>query len=226
VITCLHYPSPASGTDRVLLIMLPGAGIQAGAFAERGMVAALHARALPIDIVAAQPPLELYLDGGVADALHAQLVAPARAQGYQRIWMLGISLGGLGALLYASAHPGVAPHVILLAPFLGTPGTIAEITKAGGLHGWADAGSTAVAIERRALRWLRDYLEREPDCGRLCLGYGTEDRFAPAHRMLAREMPAEAVVTQPGGHEWETWLALWPHLLDRTQRLAAADLQA
>ena len=35
----------------------------------------------------------------------------------------------------------------------------------------------------------------------------------PPSEMLARQLPAERVVTLPGGHDWETWLRLWRTLL-------------
>jgi len=133
VISILHHRAPGSGTDRPLLIMLPGAGIEAAAFSENGLVAALHEQEPAVDIAALRPDITLYLDGGFVEALHRAVVEPALAQGYTRIWLLGISLGGMGALLYASAHGALVEGLILLAPFLGTRGTLAEMTKAGGL---------------------------------------------------------------------------------------------
>jgi hypothetical protein len=46
------------------------------------------------------------------------------------------------------------------------------------------------------------------------LGYGQEDRFSAAHRLLARELPAEAVDVIGGGHDWRTWTRLWENFLD------------
>ena len=60
MITYLHHRAPSAGPDRVLLIMLPGVGIEAAEFAEHGMVAAVHAHGLAVDIAAVHPGLELY----------------------------------------------------------------------------------------------------------------------------------------------------------------------
>jgi pimeloyl-ACP methyl ester carboxylesterase len=198
----------------VLLVMLPGVGIEAGAFAANGMVAALHERELAVDVVAVKPPLDLYMDGDVAAALHQAVIAPARAEGYARIWLLGISLGGMGALLYASAHEALLEGIFLLAPFLGTQGTVAEIADAGGLAAWTASGSAATAAEQRILAWLQDFLVRQPAGPSVYLGYGGSDRFARAHRLLAEILPPACVMVEDGAHDWPTWRALWVRMLD------------
>jgi pimeloyl-ACP methyl ester carboxylesterase len=230
VITYFHHQAPGAGLhhhalgarDRVLLIMLPGVGSGAGAFAEHGMVAAVHARGLAVDVAAVHPDLELYLDGAMPAALYRTIVEPALAQGYARIWLLGISLGGMGALLYASAYTSHVEGLVLLAPFLGTRGTIAGMAKAGGLAAWSPAHSAATEPERRALVWLRDFLARRPARPALYLGYGREDRFAPGHRMLAEQLPEDDVITAGGGHDWATWLTLWKGVLDASPFTANA----
>lgn len=213
MITCLRHNAPNGGDDRVLLVMLPGVGIEAGEFADRGMVAAVHARGVPVDVIAARPALDLYLDGTIDGVLHRRVIAPALAQGYKRLWLLGISLGGMGALLYASAHTAQVEGVVLLAPFLGTQGTVAELADTGGLVSHSTLES-ATAPEQRMLDWLRDFLARQPASPALYLGYGRHDRFAQGHRLLAGQLPAERIVTTDGGHDWDTWLALWQRALD------------
>jgi pimeloyl-ACP methyl ester carboxylesterase len=217
----LHYPAP-TGQSRALLVMLPGAGIEAADFAANGMIAAVHERGLAVDITATRPDQALYLDGGVAAQLHDAIVNPARVAGYKHIWLLGISLGGMGALLYADQYEAHLDGIILLAPFLGTQGMIAEIGQAGGLGAWSPSAATP-AIEGRMLAWLQKYLTRRPLHPKLYLGYGEADRFARGHRLLAAELPAEHVTTDAGGHDWKTWLALWHGLLDNRAFAAQLD---
>jgi pimeloyl-ACP methyl ester carboxylesterase len=216
VITQLHHKAPAAGESRVLLVMLPGAGIKAPAFAENGMVEAVQARGLPVDVVAVCPDLELYLDGEIAATLHRCVIEPALAQGYTRIWLLGISLGGMGALLYASAHAALVEGLVLLAPFLGTRGTMAELATAGGLASWSPARSIATDHEQRMLKWLQGFLLQQPERPALYLGYGCDDRFALGHRILAEAMRGNDVVTEEGGHDWDTWLKLWRRVLEKS----------
>jgi pimeloyl-ACP methyl ester carboxylesterase len=194
--------------------MLSAAGIDAADFDAHGLVAAVHRRRLPVDVVAARPALDLYLDGTVATELHRIVIAPARARGYRRIWLLGISLGGMGALLYASTQPEAVEGLVLLAPFLGTQGTVAEIAAAGGLGGWAAEGSAATTPERQLLLWLQRFLAAPPARPAVYLGYGLADRFVRGHTMLAERLPRDRVVTAAGGHDWETWRTLWHAVLD------------
>ncbi len=53
---------------------------------------------------------------------------------------------------------------------------------------------------------------------RLYLGYGHEDRFSAAHRLMAQAMAPDAVDVVPGGHDWRTWTSLWENFL--TSRFA------
>lgn len=214
MIDCLRYKGPGDDGNRVLLVMLPGVGIQAGEFAAHGLVAAVHERGLPVDIVAARPDLDHYLDRSVAKLLHDAVIEPELARGYTRLWLLGISLGGMGALLYASAYAARVDGLVLLAPFIGTQGTVSEIAAAGGLASWSPKDSAATASERQILDWLQHRLALSSERPALYLGYGRSDRFSLGHRMLAEQMPKECVVTAEGGHDWPTWATLWRRVLD------------
>jgi pimeloyl-ACP methyl ester carboxylesterase len=213
IVICRHQAT-AGRRGRVLLVMLPGVGIEASDFADRGMVAAVHDLRLSVDIIAARPDLDLYLDGDVATALHRAVVEPALAQGYSRLWLLGISLGGMGALLYASHYAACVEGVVLLAPFLGTQGTVAEIAAAGGIAAWSAVGSSATAREQQVLAWLQDFVAHRPARPAIYLGYGRADRFAQGHSLLTDHLPGHVIVSEDGGHDWTTWLDLWRRVLD------------
>ncbi len=194
--------------------MLPGVGIEASDFAGRGFVASVHERGLPVDIVAADLELDLYLDDAVAAEIHRSIIEPAQKRGYTRIWFLAISLGGMGALLYAGSKMANVEGLILLAPFLGTRGTIAEVARAGGLAAWSAGSSMTTPAERRLLLWLKEFSSKPEASPELYLGYGLRDRFAPGHATLADLLPRNRVVTADGGHDWETWAKLWRAILD------------
>lgn len=210
----IHDPAPASGADRVVLVMLPGARDRAQDLVEQGFVRALRQRGLAVDAVVVDAQFDHYLERSVVAQLEQDIIAPLRKRGFARIWLMGISLGSTGALSYAREHAGAVEGVILLAPFLGTRGLIAEITRAGGLQNWQPGTIAPEDDERRLLAWLRQYRAGDPALPRIYLGYGTEDRYAPASMMLARQLPDRQVVTLQGGHDWATWLKLWDRLLD------------
>jgi pimeloyl-ACP methyl ester carboxylesterase len=211
----LHYPSALPPAERVLLVMLPGAGIDAADFAAHGLVAAAQRGMPALDVIALRPNLDLYLEGNLAPVLHEGVIAPALASGIRRIWLLGVSLGGMGALLYASEYPGLVEGLVLLAPFLGTHGTIAGLTQAGSFDLWEADGSGATAPERQLLSWLQGHLRTGARFPRIFLGHGERDRFAAGHRLVAAELPESQVVRVGGGHDWAAWTEAWAAILAR-----------
>jgi pimeloyl-ACP methyl ester carboxylesterase len=219
----VHDIAPGEGADRIMLVMLPGAQDRPQDFAEQGFIHAIRKRRLRVDAVAVDAHLGYYLQRSVIDRLTTDVIEPARAQGYRRIWLMGISLGGLGSLIYAREHAARIEGVILLAPFLGTRGTIAEVVRAGGLSQWQPGEITPDDDERRILAWLKSYQPDDPTLPKIYLGYGTRDRFAPASMMLAERLPGRRVAIVEGGHDWPTWVNLWNKLLEQDLFLPDSD---
>jgi pimeloyl-ACP methyl ester carboxylesterase len=208
------YDGAGSPNDRsALLIMLPGATQKPQDFIAHGFVAALRERNLPVTVAIADAHAGYYLDHSVIQRLRADVLEPAQAQGYRETWLLGISLGGLGALLYACEHARDLAGVIVLAPYLGVAGLMAEVQRAGGLDAWQPHEIMPNDDERRVLAWLRTY---HPSKSRLpmYLGYGEQDRFVQASLLLKQRLPSSHVVSMSGGHDWTTWHGLWLKLLD------------
>ncbi len=210
----VRHPAREAAGDRVLLVALPGVGIEPKDFAEHDFVQAVQARRPTVEVVAPAADLARYLDRTVVEDLDRQVILPALAERPARLWFLGISLGGMGALLYAQAHPQKVEGVILLAPFLCTPGMTAEVGRAGGLARW-EPGEVAVAdTERMLLGWLKDHLPAPQGGPELYLAYGRDDRFAPGHAILGACLPVGRIFLAEGGHDWKTWETLWRQILD------------
>ena len=206
--------TPHVAGNRDMLVILPGAKDRPQDFVDHGFIHAIRERNLPIDVAAVDAHVDYYLEGNVIEKLrHA--VSLIQEKKYRRIWILGVSIGGLGALSFARAYPLEIEGVILLAPFLGVRGTIAEVVRAGGLNNWVPGNIEPDDNERDLLAWLKTYPSSEVQFPRIFLGYGTEDRYAPASELLAERLPQEQVLAMKGGHDWQTWRALWNGLLDR-----------
>ena len=148
-------------------------------------------------------------DRDVFPRLRSEIVLPARDSG-AAVWLAGISLGGLVALDYASAHPDELDGLCLLAPYLGNRMLINEIAATSGLAGWEPSELAESDAERRIWRYIKTRVDSQP----LFLGYGRDDRFSAAHDMLAAALPADWVEVVAGGHKWGTWLNLWENFLD------------
>jgi pimeloyl-ACP methyl ester carboxylesterase len=142
---------------------------------------------------------------------------PAQEQGYHRIWLLGISLGGMAALGYAARHSARLAGVLTLAPYLGLRSLLADMQASGGPRAWcalnqdsAPAGD-ATDLARELWAWAAQGPHHLP----VYLGYGRADRFADSLRALASLLPPEHSFTSEGGHDWLVWRGLWQQWLAR-----------
>ncbi len=193
-----------------LLIMLPGRLGRAEGFRDEGFFDL--ARNLGADLVAADAHFGYYRDRTLLERLHEDLILPAREQGYESIWLLGISMGGFGAKLYASEHPGMVDGLILLAPYPGGRGIVREIERAGGLDHWPSGSNAGRDYERELWLWLKS-ATRDPGAPVIYIGYGDGDRFASAARLLREQLPGERGFVTRGGHDWDTWRRLWEEMV-------------
>jgi alpha-beta hydrolase superfamily lysophospholipase len=218
----IHDLAPGQDAERILLVMLPAAKARPEDLLEQGFVAAVRDRGLPLDVAVMDAQPDYYLEGRVGERLAADVFGPLRARGYRRIWLMGMSLGGMGCIAYAHRHAAEVEGVILLAPFLGARGLIAQILRAGGLARWQPAAPAPDDEELALLLWLKRYRADNPQLPAIHLGCGRDDRYAPASAMLAQQLPAERVVSVPGKHDWQTWIRLWRALLAKNLFLVEA----
>ena len=215
----LPGPCPAPSTAAsTLLVLLPGAYSRPPEFIEAGFVEALRAQRTAADICIVDAHLGYYTDKSIVRRLRDEVVLPARAQGTRHVWLVGISLGGFGALGYAVRHGAEIDGVLALAPYLGPRRLMQEIAQAGGPAGW-HAATPAPApggddLDRELWHAFAGPAAAQP-LPPVHLGYGRDDRFADAHRVFAGLLPAARVASTPGGHDWPAWSALWQDWLAR-----------
>lgn len=201
-----------------LLVLLPGIGSDPQEFLDEGFVETVRETGLAADVLLVDAHRAYYDQRSIVDRLREDVVRPARARGYGRVWLAGVSLGGLGALLYAQASPPAAAEVdglLLIAPYLGEWLTAQEIRTAGGLERWPGPATPDAAFDVLLWGWLKEQTDggaggrQQP----ILLGYGTDDRFAYGAEVLAKSLPASQVFTTPGGHDWPSWRALWRRMV-------------
>lgn len=192
-----------------LLILLPGAYDRPEDYITHGFPTLVHAQGAAIDLRLVESDLSSVADGTLVRRLHTQVVVPARAEGYQRIVLGGISIGALITLVHSYHYPNAVDSMVLLAPYPGNRTITQEIAQAGGLSHW-QAGTLAVNDnEKRGWCALQRLAQRSP--ANIWLGYGQDDRFAPGLDMMAEALPPQRVHTVAGGHGWPTWTTLWRH---------------
>jgi pimeloyl-ACP methyl ester carboxylesterase len=201
----------AGATAATRIVCLPGAYHAPEDFLSAGFDAQVRQRGLLIDLLFVDAELRHLGDRSFREQLKTDIVLPARAAGCRSLWLAGISLGGFMALDYAASYPGDVDGLCLLAPYLGNRMLTGEIARAPDLAAW-EAGELAESDEeRRVWRFIQ---ARHADSRSFYLGYGRDDRFAEAHRLMAAALPPSAVDVVPGGHDWGTWTTLWENFLD------------
>lgn len=200
----------------VLLVMLPGAyGVPAD-FREHGFVSAVRNRGLAADIVMTDTHLGHFTDHSLIRRLRENIVLPGRSTGHRQIWLVGISLGGLAALGYAARHGSEIEGVVAIAPYPGSREVLREIAAAGGPASWHARGCVIEEdLEREAWSWLAAGMTERERMPPAYLAYGSEDRFAEGHRLIADTLPGDRSRAVPGGHDWAPWHAAWEDWLDR-----------
>lgn len=201
-----YIPAPEPATH--LVVVLPGRADTLRDLRDSGIAAAVQ-RAWPdADVVLAELTLDYFLADRAIPRLHREIIEPAHER-YEAVWLVGASLGGMGALLYDHAHPGMADGLVLLAPYLGDSALHDEIRAAGGLGQWRPGKAQAVGPDtwqRELWRHVRS-LPAQPGAPRVRLAYGDDDRFRAAMPLLAEALPASHVRVYDGGHDWKVWTA-------------------
>jgi pimeloyl-ACP methyl ester carboxylesterase len=219
------YPAPkpipsirytAGQKAQTLLVLLPGRSDTAADFEKEGFLQIARKSGVPVDLAAVDARFGYYISETLGRRLEEDVIAPARSHGTTSFWLSGVSMGGLGALIYAEQHPSTVDGVLAIAPFLGDDDVITEIEQAGGLTKWKSIGKAKAGDYQRELwLWLGRCLPRAPGCPRIYLGFGQSDRFVRAHRLLAAELPSDQVVQVAGGHEWAPWREIFTTSLPR-----------
>ncbi len=207
--------APGANAQHILLLMLPGAKNTPRQLADNGFIEALRERGLPVDVLALGAHADMYLDRGRVEGLLHETLDEARANGYRRIWLLGISLGGTGAMLCATQRTAEIEGIFLLAPFLGTRGMIAEVEAAGGFRHWQAGETGSRDLERALLEQIQRRQLAKDGFPPLYLGYGSEDKYRGASILLSEHVLPHRLSVMTGGHDWDTWIALWRGLLDK-----------
>ncbi|MCW5624306.1 MAG: alpha/beta hydrolase [Burkholderiales bacterium] len=218
---CFGEPA-ADARGRTLLILLPPARASAEAFVTHGWIDAVRRRLPGVDPVAVDADVDRYTHGTVLDDLETGVIEPARAAGYRRLWLAGVSLGGFGSLRYAAQSGDGISGLLLVAPYLGARPDIKAIRAAGGWnHGFPPIDATDA--DHRMLSWLARRVAEPDRAPPIFVGLGDDDRFAPWIRILTEALPPERVRTCTGGHDWTTWTTLWHALLDQAAPMLGPD---
>ncbi len=197
------------GTRETLVVVLPGRADDLDGLQRSGIADAIRQADPRLDVVLVGATPRYYREGRLTERLREQIVLPARAQGYRRIWLAGASLGGFGAMLYQRRYPSDVDALLLLAPYMGDDRLIQQIADAGGVSAW-DPGPSPVTVEpgnasQEIWRVVRDWASQPDEAQRVWLACGAGDRFIAAAQLMSAGLPEGHFIELPGGHAWSVW---------------------
>ena len=214
-IATVWYEQPAAAAHALLIVYLPGNGDKSEAFERHGLLESLRNSGVPADVVGVNAVLGYYTNGSIFQRLEDDVIKPAKTKGYERIWLVGNSLGGYGALAYLGGHKNEIAGVVLLGPFVGDREPIEAIMKMGGLRNWDPGQIDPTDWKKKLLLLLKDYDQHRDAYPPVYLGFGSFDKFAVSQRFLAEVLPKDRVIELSGGHEWWTWSKAWKQFMEK-----------
>jgi pimeloyl-ACP methyl ester carboxylesterase len=216
----LHPAPVAAVSPAPLVVVLPGRYDSVDGLDASGIAAAIQASWPQADVMLTGAGMAYYMAGQLQQRLHDDIIAPARARGVGEIWLVGASLGGMGAVLYDRAHPGEVDGIVLLAPYLGESSILSEIALAGGAMAWQPGPEEAMTRQnwqREMWRFLRSYGGRPELASRVWLAYGDSDRLREAVPVIAPVLRPEQILEREGGHVWGVWTPAAGEVFARVQ---------
>lgn len=190
---------------RTLMVMLPGFGARHTAFEKKGIIDAAREAGLESDIIAVDLTYGYYISNSYDERLRESVFDVYRDQ-YDHIWVLGISMGGMGTLLTTQAFYEDIDGAILLSPFLGRRKTMRALQEVG-IEAW-EAPETDRLWDEELWAWMQDWEARDWNAPPLYLGHGDADLGMRNLKWMADQLPEGRHEITAGGHTWTVWAEL------------------
>lgn len=192
-----------------LVILLPGRHSRPEEFVREGIVKQVQERRPGARVTVPDLHLGYYQNRTATACLWEEMIRPARDEKL-KVSLLGISLGGLGALITYLDYPAAVDEVMLLAPYLGEEPLFTEIRTSGPPAGLkADRQSPRNQEEAMRMLWARLLDQKKSQPQRplpITLACGKKDRHLAANRLFADRLLAPHQYQEvEGGHDWPAW---------------------
>jgi esterase/lipase superfamily enzyme len=211
----IESTSSISEGKQSLVVLFPGFTGKGIHFEQQGIIDAIREHGFEADIMALNIKPRIYFHKEFVEVLRKDIILPAKSKGYNSIYLIGISMGGHGVLLYATKHPEDIDAIFVLSPFISGTMQSNAILKAGGIENWDDCPFLGWDHACRLWKSLKDYVSDPRRSSNVFLGYGDDDVFVKQCRILAQLLPPENVFTVEGEHDWTTWKKLWVLAMER-----------
>lgn len=191
-----------------VVVMLPGRGDDLEGLLKRGTAQIIQQEWPDADVVLVGLTMPFYTNGVAARRLHDEVMVPLKGRRYQQIWLAGISLGGMGTLLYDHDYPGEVDGMLLLSPYLGKGDVQREIRDAGGIAAWKPGPQEPIGpktFTREMWRSIQQWSTTPSRRNSVWLAYGDKESLRDPIEMMSPQLPSEHVLMLPGKHDWTLW---------------------
>lgn len=207
-INFLKYPSPTSNTEH-LVVFLVGIGDKASAFERSGFFDKIQS--FKFDSIVVDSHFGYYKEHSISQRIYEDILKPNREK-YSKITILGISLGGYGAIKTASDYPEFVDNIILIAPFLGSKNSATKLAEIESLKTWHKIDDSNLGYFEDSWQLLHKIIivQKTP----IFLAFGESDKFALQSNQLAIYLDKNNVLRVKGGHNWRTWRNVWNKILN------------
>lgn len=208
------YPAPdSSGIS--LVIFFPGYRDKIEAFQRHGFIQLLNHYYPQADSVVIDSHIAYFEDQTLVIRIYEDIISPAIENGYQKIILVGVSLGGLGALWTSYELRDHIDSIVLFAPYLAGADAEREIENYGSINAWVRTFDGLPNKNQQVWYWINSLLVEEKFKQSIILAYGRNDRLASLADLLAGELPISNVMTNEGSHKWKDWAQLWEMVLSQ-----------
>lgn len=214
----LEYGHIENSGHENLLIFLRGIGGSYTDFEKYGLIEAVRSRKLPLDIVVPDAHYGYYKTETIALRLKEDIIDPAKAKGYEQIWLAGFSMGGLGSLFYIRDYPEDVNGIVLVSPFMGWGSIRREIQEARGIRAWQPENSQIDDWQFLIWSFVHHYTSNPDNYPPIYLGYGKDDNLAGhGSELLSEALDKKGVFAVDGGHNYTTFQTIWSEHLKRLE---------
>ena len=200
-----------------LIIFLPGLFDSAEFFKKEQFFSIARDLGIKADMVSASIHLDHLLEEKLIERIEKDIFLPAKDAGYDQVWFVGLSLGGLNSLLFYRKYSQQICGVAVLAPYLAGKPLANEILKAGGIMKWAPTpgaklGEMEIIEQYRLWVWLKEQYAKN-NLEQIYLGYGKKDMYVTSSNILASILTNKNVTVVEGKHDLDTARNIWRHQL-------------
>jgi len=197
-----------------LIVLLRGYGNDIHYFEQQGWIRKLQQRYPEYSIIVPDLHFGYYKEGIFSERLYADVIKPAKQRGVKSIWLAGISMGGLGAIMTSEFSPKDIGRLFLFAPYLGDGTIQTQIKDKGSLVKWNGQSSDEDKWQYKMWSYLKRTTESKNAAIPVYLGYGEQDDM-PGLQYLAASLPEQRLITLAGGHKDGVFTALFEQMLER-----------